>query len=267
MIGASVLLLLFVLDGDLNRWEGLLFVIGLVVYVVWTVISARRTPEPITTEYDEALSPESLRASPVVVDLLYLVAGLGFLVLGAQLLVEGASDIAVDLGVSDLVIGLTVVAIGTSLPEVATTIVASVRGQRDLAVGNAVGSNLFNLLAVLGITALVSPDALPVPDSAVQVDIPVMIAVAVACLPIFVNGYVLDRWEGVVFFLLYCGYIAWLVIDATDSAIRDSYWRAMLFFVVPLVALTMAGTAYRDRQLDRARAFAEEEPVRAGRRR
>ena len=257
MIGCSVLLLLFVLDGELNRWEGGLFFVGLILYVSWTVISARRTAEPITTEYDEALAPEALKASPVWVDVLYLAAGLGFLVLGAQLLVEGASDIAVDLGVSDLVIGLTVVAIGTSLPEVATTVVASMRGQRDLAVGNAVGSNLFNLLAVLGITALVSPDALPVPDSAIQIDIPVMIAVAVACLPIFVRGYVLDRWEGIVFFVLYCGYIAWLVVDATDSTVRDDYWRVMLFFVVPLVVLTMGRMAYRDRRLDRARAFSE----------
>ena len=126
-----------------------------------------------------------------------LAAGLGSWSLGAQALVQGASDIAADLGVSDLVIGLTVVAIGTSLPEVATTIVAAMRGQRDLAVGNAIGSNLFNLLAVLGITAVVSPTSLPIPDSALEVDIPVMIAVAVACLPIFVVGNVLQRWEGV----------------------------------------------------------------------
>jgi len=247
MIGCSILLLLFVLDGDLNRWEGLLFVLGLVSYVVWTVVSARRTADPVTTEYEEAYSPETLRSSPVWIDTLYLLAGLAFLVVGAQLLVEGASDIALELGVSDLVIGLTVVAIGTSLPEVATTVVASIRGQRDLAVGNAVGSNLFNLLAVLGITALVSPDALPVPDSAIQVDIPVMIAVAVACLPIFVNGYVLNRWEGVVFFLMYCGYIGWLVLDSIESGIGDGYGRTMLFFVVPLVILTMAGIAWRDR--------------------
>ena len=244
MIGCSVLLLVFALDGRLDRWEGIVFVVGLISYVTWTVVAARRgTAAIVVTEYDEALSPERLRATPLWLDLLYLVIGLVFLVVGAQALVTGASDIAVDLGVSDLVIGLTVVAIGTSLPEVATTIVAAMRGQRDLAVGNAVGSNLFNLLAVLGITAAVSPDALPVPDSAIQVDIPVMIAVAVACLPIFVNGSVLNRWEGVVFFLMYVGYIAWLVLDATDSDHRDSYASVMLFFVVPLVAFTMIAIA------------------------
>jgi len=248
MIGVSVLLLVFSLDHRLDRWEGIVLTVGLVVYVTWTVVSARRkTADQVVTEYDDALEPESLKASPVWVDMLYVLGGLVFLVVGAQALVSGASDIAVDLGVSDLVIGLTVVAIGTSLPEVATTVVAAMRGQRDLAVGNAVGSNLFNILAVLGITAIVSPSALPVPPSAVQVDIPVMIAVAVACLPIFMNGHVLKRWEGIIFCLMYLGYLGWLVLDATESRYGESYSSIMLFFVVPIIALTMIGIGVRSR--------------------
>jgi cation:H+ antiporter len=240
MIGVSVLFLVFSLDHRLDRWEGIVLAIGLIVYVTWTVVSARRrTADSVVTEYDEALEPESLKAAPVWVDILYVLGGLVFLVIGAQALVHGASDIAVELGVSDLVIGLTVVAIGTSLPEVATTVVAAMRGQRDLAVGNAIGSNLFNILAVLGITAIVSPSALPVPPSAIQVDIPVMIAVAVACLPIFMNGHVLKRWEGILFFLMYVGYLGWLVLDATESRYGESYSSTMLFFVVPIIAVTM----------------------------
>lgn len=239
MIGASVLLLLFALDERLDRWEGIVFVVALVVYVTWTVVASRREPGAVVTEYDEALSAERLRAEPLARDVVLLVLGLAALVVGAQSLVGGATDIAADLGVSDLLIGLTIVAIGTSLPEVATTVVAAVRGQRDLAVGNAVGSNLFNLLAVLGITATISPQSLPVPTSAVQVDIPVMIAVAVACLPIFISGFDIDRWEGIVFFGLYVGYLTWLVLDGSDSQYRDSYSTVMLFFVIPLVALTM----------------------------
>jgi len=169
----------------------------------------------------------------------YVLAGLVLLVAGAQLLVGAATDIAVNLGVSQLVIGLTVVAVGTSLPEIATSILAAARGERDLAVGNAIGSNLFNLLAVLGITAAVSPQPLTVLQGALTVDIPVMIAAAVACLPLFATGYVLERWEGAVFFGFYAAYVSWLVLDATDHGLRDSYRSAMLFFVIPLVLLTL----------------------------
>jgi cation:H+ antiporter len=183
----------------------------------------------------------------VVTDIGFLILGLALLVFGAQALVNSASDIATELGVSDLVVGLTVVAIGTSLPEVATSVLAAIRGQRDLAVGNAIGSNLFNLLAVLGVTAVVSPNAIPVAASAVQVDIPVMIAVAVACLPIFANGNVLYRWEGIAFLVGYAIYLGWLVLDATENGSRDSYSNVVLFFVVPIVAVTIATLWYRGR--------------------
>ena len=166
---------------------------------------------------------------------------------GSQALVSSASDIASDLGVSDLVIGLTVVAIGTSLPEVATSVLAAIRGQRDLAVGNAIGSNLFNLLAVLGITAIISPNPIAVAASAVQVDIPVMVAVAVACLPIFANGYVLNRWEGIAFLVTYAAYLSWLVLDAIEHGLRDSYGDVVLYFVVPIVTVTIATLWYRGR--------------------
>jgi cation:H+ antiporter len=134
------------------------------------------------------------------------------------------------------------------LPELATSVVAAIRGQRDLAVGNAIGSNLFNLLAVLGLTAVVSPDAIPIASSAVRVDIPVMIAAAFACLPIFVNGYAIKRWEGILFFLLYGGYVTWVVLDGTDHVGRDTYGAVMVFFVLPITALTLAVVWYRSRR-------------------
>lgn len=248
MIGASVAVLLFALDERLGRPEGLLLLAALAVYVTWTVISATRgTSADVTTEYDEALDPERLAATPVIADLAFLVVGLALLVVGSQALVSAASDIATELGVSDLVIGLTVVAIGTSLPEVATSVLAAIRGQRDLAVGNAIGSNLFNLLAVLGVASVVASNGIPVAASAVQVDIPVMIAVAVACLPIFANGHVLQRWEGIVFLVAYAAYLTWLVLDATEHGSRDSYGNVMLFFVVPMTAMTIAVIWYRGR--------------------
>ena len=248
MIGASGVLLVFVLDESLGRLEGFVLLTALAVYLTWTVVAATRgSAADIVTEYDEALDPESLARASVASDIGFLILGLALLVFGSQALVNSASDIATELGVSDLVIGLTVVAIGTSLPEVATSVLAAIRGQRDLAVGNAIGSNLFNLLAVLGVTAVVSPNAIPVAASAVQVDIPVMIAVAVACLPIFANGSVLNRWEGIAFLVGYAIYLGWLVLDATEHGSRDSYGNVVLYFVVPVVAITIATLWYRGR--------------------
>jgi cation:H+ antiporter len=248
MIGLSVLVLVMALDERLGRVDGVILTAGLVTYTSWTVIAARRDRSiAIEAQYTEGLDVEELAGQPLWRDLLLLVAGLGLLVLGSQSLVEGASDIAADLGVSDLVIGLTVVAVGTSMPEIATTVLAVMRGQRDLAVGNAIGSNIFNILSVLGITALVVPDPIPVAEAALQVDLPVMVIVAVATLPIFANGYELKRWEGTMFVALYVGYIVWLVLDATDSGLRDAYGNVALFFVVPLLVITLAVVTYRAR--------------------
>jgi cation:H+ antiporter len=249
MIGASVLMLIFSLNEQIGRIEGAVLTVALVVYVTWTVVSATRGTAPtVVSEYDEAFDSEHLAARSAWSDLGFVAIGLVFLVAGSQALVGAASDIATSLGVSDLVIGLTVVAVGTSLPEVATSVLAAIRGHRDLAVGNAIGSNLFNLLAVLGITALIAPNPLPVATSAIQVDIPVMIVVAVACLPIFADGHVLNRWEGVVFLGFYTGYLTWLVLDASDNTLRDSYGDVVLFFVVPITTLTLALIAVRARR-------------------
>jgi cation:H+ antiporter len=249
MIGASVIVLIFSLNEQIGRLEGAVLTLALVIYITWTVVSATRGTAPVVAgEYDEAFDSDQLAAKSVWSDLGFVALGLVLLVVASQALVGAASDIATSLGVSDLVIGLTVVAIGTSLPEVATSLLAAIRGQRDLAVGNAIGSNLFNLLAVLGITALVAPNPLPVALSAVQVDIPVMIAVAVACLPIFANGHVLNRWEGIVFLGFYAGYLTWLVVDASDSDLRDSYGDVVLFFVVPITTLTLAIIAFGARR-------------------
>ncbi len=246
MIGASVLVLLMGQSGQIGRIEGFVLVGVLVVYLTWTVVTARRQPESISSEIDYVVNPEALRQASPWLDVGFLFGGLLLLVAGSQALVHGATDIASDLGVSDLVIGLTIVAIGTSLPEAATSILAAIRGERDLAVGNAIGSNLFNLLAVLGITATVAPNPIPVPLSALQVDIPVMIVVAVACLPIFANGHVLRRWEGAMFFVLYVGYITWLIY-ASKQTISYDHSTQMLFFVVPLTAITLTVVGLQSR--------------------
>jgi cation:H+ antiporter len=257
VIGASILVMLLSLNNKLGRLEGAILVALLIAYVIWTIRGAQRGKVPhIEAEYGEALDHEKVKEVSVWADLGYVAAGLVLLVVGAQALVGAATDIAVNLGVSQLVIGLTVVAVGTSLPEIATSILAAARGERDLAVGNAIGSNLFNLLAVLGITALVSPQAMNVLQGAITVDMPVMIAAAIACLPLFATGYVLERWEGAVFFGFYAAYVSWLILDATDHGLRDSYRSAMLLFVMPLVVLTIAvilGREWRRRRGELAR--------------
>jgi len=161
------------------------------------------------------------------------------LVLGARALVDGASGLARAFGVSELLIGLTVVAGGTSLPELATSVVASLRGQRDIAVGNVVGSCLFNLLAVLGLAAAIAPEGVRVAPGAMAFDLPVMLAVAVACLPVFLTGHRIARWEGALFLGYYAAYVALLLLDASGSARRADLVSALLLFVIPLTLLTL----------------------------
>jgi cation:H+ antiporter len=165
---------------------------------------------------------------------------------GSKWLVDGAVSVATFFGVSDLVIGLTVVAVGTSLPELATSVLASLRGQRDIAVGNVVGSNIFNILSVLGLTAALAPEGVPVPPTALTFDLPVMIAVAVACLPIFLAGYRIARWEGWLFLGYYLAYTLFIALTAMQHHGLSMLTQAMTGFVIPLTLLTLAISLWRN---------------------
>jgi cation:H+ antiporter len=162
--------------------------------------------------------------------------------------VDAAVALARALGLSELVIGLTIVAAGTSLPEVVTSIVAALRGQRDIAVGNVVGSCIFNVLAVLGITAAVAPGGVAVAPAALSFDIPVMIAVAVACLPIFFTGHLIARWEGGLFLFYYAAYTAYVILKATEHDALPAFSGVMAAFVLPLTAVTLLVLAVRARR-------------------
>ncbi len=177
--------------------------------------------------------------------LLLFVLGTVLLVAGAEFLVRGASRLAVAAGISPLVVGLTVVAFGTSAPELAVTVGAAYSGQADVALGNVVGSNIFNILAVLGLGSVVAPQGVAVAPGALTFDVPVMIAVAVACLPIFFTGYTIARWEGLVFLAYYVAYTLFLVLEATEHDALPAFRAAMSFFVLPLTALTLAVLALR----------------------
>ncbi|HCN66803.1 MAG TPA: sodium:calcium antiporter, partial [Candidatus Accumulibacter sp.] len=180
------------------------------------------------------------------VQLLLIAGGLALLVVGANWLVDAAVSFARILGLSEVVIGLTIVAAGTSLPEVATSIVATLRGQRDIAVGNVIGSNTFNLLGVLGLSGLLAPAGLPVGAAMITFDLPVMIAVALACLPIFFSGHLIARWEGTLFLAYYAAYTAWLLLAAQQHAATATYGSVMLGFALPLTAVTLAVVAWRE---------------------
>lgn len=240
MIGVSLLIWALGANGLLSRGEGLLLVVLLVGYLGWLLRSGLREGREAGAAAEGA--PESGsggRMDSIPVQLLLVAGGLGLLVLGANWLVEGAVAIASALGVSELVIGLTIIAGGTSLPEVATSVLASIRGERDLAVGNVVGSNIFNLLAVLGITGAITPGGIPIPDAALAFDLPVMVAVALACWPIFFHGYRIDRWEAGLFLFYFVAWTAYLLLKSSGYPGLPAFSAAMLFFVIPLTVVTL----------------------------
>jgi cation:H+ antiporter len=248
MIGVSLLLWLLAADGVIGKFDGLVLVGLLVVFLMVTVMLERRSagdgmPGPVSAS--EHSRGGALR------NLGLLIGGLILLVAGAQWLVDGAVAFARTLGVSELIIGLTVVAVGTSLPEIATSVLASLRGEREIAVGNVVGSNILNILGVLGLTAVLAPQPVPVPPSALAFDIPVLVATAVACLPIFFNGRMIARWEGALFLAYYIAYTSYLVLAVSGSAALPTFSIAMLFFAIPLTLVTLAVVTLRGLQQSR----------------
>ncbi|MEX5297730.1 calcium/sodium antiporter [Kocuria sp. CPCC 205292] len=264
MVFLSIGMLLVSLDGRIGALDGVLLLSAVVVHTVLTVVLSRRgAPAPVAAPPGDGSAGDSgdgdmgdgdaedvrPEAEPppasVPRSVLLVVLGIALLVAGATLLVDGAVSIATSLGVSSLVVGLTVVAVGTSLPELATSVIAVRRGERDLAVGNVVGSNIFNIGVVLGLPALIARDGIPVADAAVALDIPVMLAAAVALLPIAFTGFAVARWEGALFVGLYAAYTAYVVLAATEHDALGGFTWTMAWFVLPLVVLTLAAfTAY-----------------------
>ena len=243
MLGASGLLVLFSLDGRISPVDGAVLVALLALHTIASFIMGRKGVIDLEAETEEL--PFNSKPVGIPLALGLPVIGVALLVVGSQLLVSGAVSIATVLGVSSLVIGLTVVAIGTSLPELATSIVAIRKGETDMAVGNVVGSNLFNIGLVLGVPALIFGDGLPVAGGAIAIDLPLMFAAAIALLPIAFTGFIIARWEGGLFLLLYVSYLTYLVLDSTGHDAADGFSAAMLTLVAPLLVATLiAVTSY-----------------------
>ena len=242
MIGASLLLLAMTLDGNLSIWNGALLFALLIAYTVFLIVQSRKETKAAKDEYAAEIKPAVARTwdSKLPVQLMLIVAGLGFLVLGSEWLVDASIIFAKALGVSDLIIGLTIVAAGTSMPEVATSITAAVKGERDIAVGNVVGSNTFNILGCLGLSGLLSGDmGLVMAPSLMAFDIWIMLAVALACLLIFMTGRDIARWEGAVFVGYYVAYVAYLILASQQHDALGAFSAAMMTFVIPITVVTL----------------------------
>lgn len=247
LLFVSVLLFIFAFNGQISFLEGAILFAGSIVFTVYTIFSSRRSPTHTDQEADqeaeesaeESAEEDAPKDRHPGLSFLLVIVGLAMLVIGSDMLVKSAVEIARWLGVSELLIGLTVISIGTSLPEIATTVVAAVRGFRGMAVGNVVGSCLFNIMAVTGAAAVFAPSGLAVDPALIRFDLPVMLAATFACLPIFATGHLIARWEGLVFFLFYIAYTSYLIIASHSQESVELMRTAMLSFVIPLTLITL----------------------------
>jgi cation:H+ antiporter len=247
MIGASLILAVMASDGRLSRPEAALLVALLVGYLLFLVRQSRAEAAETRDEFEGAATRRDARwDSHWAVQLGLIVAGLALLVLGSNWLVGAAVAFARALGVSDLVIGLTIIAAGTSMPEVATSIMAAIRGERDIAVGNVIGSNTFNILGCLGISGVVSSSGLGIAPAVLNFDLWVMLAVAVACLPVFMLRRQIGRRRGLLFLAFYVAYVVYLIMGAKQHDALDEYSAVMLSFVLPLTIVTLVAMVVRD---------------------
>lgn len=251
MIGVSFLLLMFCLDGELSRVDSIILFVGGIVYTLSLIYQSNKQG----AEADEFVEEFSFsgRATPFIwlKNIVFIIGGSALLILGSRWLVTSAVTIARSFNVSELLIGLTIVAFGTSLPELATSVVASLRGERDIAVGNVLGSNIFNILAVLGIAGAVSPAGIEISRRIIQFNTPVAIAVACACLPIFYSGKQIDRLEGLIFLFYYFAYNAYLILEALENPILPIYTEIMAI-ITAVTAIAIIISAIREKMTKKA---------------
>ena len=245
-------------DGRISRTDGFILLIGMVVYTAYLIYANRPGKNKQAADGAEA-SADSPRISwqSGARNLALVVGGVAILVLGANWMVDSATTFARAFGVSELVIGLTIVAVGTSLPEVAASLAASFRRERDIAAGNAIGSNISNILLILALAAIVSPFGLPVAPQVLNFDLPVMIGAALITVPIFFSGKMITRWEGAVLLMFYVMYTVYVYLSATQASELSLFQAALMFFVIPLTVLALLGTAARTLWQDRRRPRAD----------
>lgn len=253
MVGVSVISFSLVADGNLGLFDGLLLVAGVIGYTVFALRQSRKESKKVKLEYaQEFADTEEHTVWNTAKNMAFILVGLGMLVLGARWLVDSATTMAKAIGVSELVIGLTVVAVGTSLPEVATSIIAAIKGESDIAVGNAVGSNIYNLLGVLGVSGVLAPGGIEVARRVINFDFMVMVFVALVCLPVFYIDDKISRREGLLFLSYYILYTAYLILEASHSAALPAV-TLFAYFYIPLTFIGLVMFTVRARRLKRNR--------------
>lgn len=254
MLGISLLTFALAFDGSLRGFDGVILLFGLVIYIVFALRQSKRESKAVQKEFAQEFAPKEPRTTRnIIINIVFLLIGLGLLVLGSNWLVESATQIAKALGVSELVIGLTIVAVGTSLPEVATSVIAALKKESDIAVGNAVGSNIFNLLGVLGIGAVVAPDGISVASRVLQFDLPVMVFVALVTLPVFYIDNRISRLEGGLLLSYYFVYLVYIILRAADNSALAGV-RLIMSFFVPVTFLALVVIAYRSMRTKRTKS-------------
>ncbi len=261
MVGLSILTYFIARDGVISHLEGAFLLALLAIYLGLSIILERRekgSPQggnrdvpregaPPSPSVAESSRPAGGGAAALLGNTILVILGVGILMLGDKLFVDGAVALARAWGVSELVIAVTLVAAATSLPEAATSVMAGLRGRRDIAIGNVVGSNIFNILVVLGLGTLAAKDGLAVAPEALRTDLPVMIGVAAACLPIFFSRRTVTRAEGVLLFAYYLIYTANLALAVTHSPWLEPFRNSVFYGVFPLTAVFLAVGLLRSR--------------------
>jgi len=230
------LLWFFISDGVLARYEGVIFSALLLGYTYFVVTQSRKETKAVQEQYADEFKDTATPTGKWHWNVLFLLTGLVLLAVGAEFLTGGAVTLAKALGVSDVVIGMTVVAIGTTTPELAACLVASSRGEGDIAAGNAIGSCIFNIVAVLGFGAIVAPQGIVADAQALSFGVPAIFAVACVTLPIFYVGGRIMRWEGAILLLCFAAYTAYLVLSATGSPHLGAFSQMMWWVALPVIA-------------------------------
>ena len=247
LIGVSCVSALMAWNGNVGRFEGTVLGLGAIAYTVFAILESRRETRSIAEEYEQEFGARP-EAQGTLRNVLLILAGLACLVGGSDLLVRGSIQIAKSLGVSQLVIGLTIVAGGTSLPELATSVVAALKGERDIAVGNIIGSNLFNLLAVLGFSSAFSSSGVGVARAAIEFDIPVMIIASILCLPIVFNDGVISRIEGAFLLTSYALYVVYLILRAMEHPALGRFSVVAMVAMIPIGLWVLVAPLLRQRR-------------------
>ena len=252
MIALTLIVFLLALDGILSRIDGILLCVLLSAFIRYTIVFGKKEQQEQKERQANKPSPDEKRFSIIGMIGLILI-GLGFLTFGSNIFVKGAVELARHFGISEFVIGATVVAFGTSLPEIVTSMVAVWKNERDLVVGNVLGSNIFNLLAVLGITCIFSPNALLIEQGVLNFDFPVLLAVSFACLPIFFIGHKVGRSKGALFLFYYACYSLYILLKPGKHPALTTFEPAMLYFVIPLTCLTLGVFSFRQWQASKTK--------------